>query len=200
MKAPILAAAARILTGASIRWVGCEPDTRQRVYFANHTSHLDTLVLWAALPEEIRDLTRPAAARDYWEAGRLRLYLATKVFHAVLIERTNITKGTNPLDLILQAMGDRCSLILFPEGGRNLGPEVGEFKCGLYHLSRTKPDLDLVPVYMENLNRVLPKGEFLPVPLLCRITFGAPLRLRENETKVAFLQRARQAVCALREL
>lgn len=200
MKAPILAAAARILTGASIRWVGCEPDTRQRVYFANHTSHLDTLVLWAALPEEIRDLTRPAAARDYWEAGRLRLYLATKVFHAVLIERTNITKGTNPLDLILKAMGDRCSLILFPEGGRNLGPEVGEFKCGLYHLSRTKPDLDLVPVYMENLNRVLPKGEFLPVPLLCRITFGAPLRLREHETKVAFLQRARQAVCALREL
>ena len=114
MKAPALAALVRILTGGSIRWVNCQPDARQRVYFANHTSHLDTLVLWAALPEEIRDLTRPVAARDYWEVGRVRRYLATKVFRAVSIERAKVTKHNNPLDLVLGAMGDRYSIILFP--------------------------------------------------------------------------------------
>jgi 1-acyl-sn-glycerol-3-phosphate acyltransferase len=198
MKAPALAALVRILTGVSIRWVHCQPDARQRVYFANHTSHLDTLVLWAALPEEIRDLTRPVAARDYWEVGRVRRYLATKVFHAVSIERANVTKHNNPLGLVLGAMGDRYSVILFPEGGRNEGPDVGEFKCGLYHLSRTRPDLELVPVHIENLNRILPKGEFLPVPLLSSITFGPPIRLMENEPKAEFLQRAREAVCSLK--
>lgn len=198
MKAPFLAEVAKTLTGASVRWVDCRPDTRQRVYFANHTSHLDTLVLWAALPKEIRDLTRPAAARDYWEAGRLRLYLATKVFNAVLIDRAHVTRQNNPLDLVLEAMGARCSLILFPEGTRNPGPEVGEFKCGLYYLGKSRPDLELIPVYIENLNRILPKGEFLPVPLLSCISFGPPIRVMDDEPKSAFLQRARAAVCALR--
>jgi 1-acyl-sn-glycerol-3-phosphate acyltransferase len=198
MKAPALAALVRILTGVSIRWVHCRPEARQRVYFANHTSHLDTLVLWAALPEEIRDLTRPVAARDYWEVGRVRHFLATRVFHAVSIERANVTKHNNPLDLVLGAMGDRYSVILFPEGGRNEGPDVGEFKCGLYHLSRARPDLELVPVHIENLNRILPKGEFLPVPLLSSITFGPPIRLMENEPKTVFLQRAHEAVCSLK--
>jgi len=198
MKTPVLAALVRLLTGASVRWVNCEPDPRQRVYFANHTSHLDMLVLWAALPKEIRDLTRPVAARDYWEVGRVRRYLASKVFHSVLIDRFHITKHNNPLDLVLGAMGDRNSVILFPEGGRNPGPDVGEFKCGLYHLSKAKPNLELVPVYIENLNRILPKGEFLPVPLLSSITFGPAIRLMENEPKAVFLQRAREAVCSLK--
>jgi len=198
MKTPVLAALVRLLTGASVRWVNCEPDPRQRVYFANHTSHLDTLVLWAALPKEIRDLTRPVAARDYWEVGRVRRYLARKVFHSVLIDRFHVTKHNNPLDLVLGAMGDRNSVILFPEGGRNPGPDVGEFKCGLYHVSKAKPNLELVPVYIENLNRILPKGEFLPVPLMSSITFGPPIRLMENEPKAVFLQRAREAVCSLK--
>ena len=198
MKAPVLAVLVRILTGVSIRWVHCQPDARQRVYFANHTSHLDALVLWAALPREIRDLTRPVAARDYWEVGSVRRHLATKVFHSVLIPRSSVKRHDNPLDLVLRGMGDRYSVILFPEGGRSLGPEVGEFKCGLYHLSRTRPDLELVPVHIENLNRILPKGEFLPVPVLSSITFGAPIRLLEKEPKAVFLQRAREAVCSLK--
>ncbi len=194
----LLAAITRLYTGLQVRWAGCEPSTRQRVYFANHTSHLDTLALWAALPDEVRSMTRPAAARDYWEAGRLRRLLAVHLLHAVLIDRTDISRAHNPLDLILNAMGNRCSLILFPEGTRNPGPEVGEFKCGLYHISRAKPGLELVPAYLANLNRVLPKGEALPIPLLCSVNFGPPLRLLPGESKSAFLARARQAVADLR--
>jgi 1-acyl-sn-glycerol-3-phosphate acyltransferase len=196
MKAPLLAGAVKTLTRVDVRWL-CQIDTRQRVYFANHTSHLDTLVLWAALPSKLRDLTRPAAARDYWAANKLRFYLATSVFHAVLIERTNVKKSNNPLAAVLQALGDHYSLILFPEGKRNPGPDLGEFKSGLYHIARSRPDLELVPVYIKNLNRILPKGRHFPVPASTRVIFGPPLKITEHETKAAFLKRARAAVYSL---
>lgn len=198
MMAALLAGLARFLTGASIRWVDVAPATRQRIYFSNHTSHLDFVVLWSALPTEIRTLTRPVASRSYWTSTKLRRYLSEKVFHAILIEREGITRDTNPLPLILNEIGDRYSLILFPEGTRNPGPEVGEFRSGLYHLGRERPDLELVPAYIDNLNRILPKGEFLPVPLLSAITFGPPLQLLNGESKSEFLARSREAVCSLR--
>ncbi len=183
MKA-LLAAIARLITGTNARWIGCAPDSRQRVYFANHTSNLDALVIWASLPPLLRDRTRPVAARDYWVKGKLRRYLANHVFNAVLIERKNPTPHDNPLADMLNALGDRNSLIIFPEGGRQTGTEMAPFKGGLFHLAKDRPDVELVPVLIENLNRILPKGEFLPVPLLGSVSFGAPIRLEAGEEKV----------------
>jgi len=198
MTAALLAGLSRLITGASVRWVNCRPDARQRVYFANHTSHLDFTVIWAALPPAIRAVTRPIAAKEYWEKGKLRRYLAMKVFNAVLIDRTTVSRHNNPIDLMMTAMGERHSLILFPEGTRGTGDEIGPFKSGLYHLGKKKPEVELVPVYIDNLNRVLPKGEFLPVPLLSSISFGPPFQVLENEPKDVFLERAREAVRSLR--
>lgn len=189
----------RLLCGATTRWLDCQPDTRQRIYFANHTSNLDLVVLWSALPEKIRCLARPAAAHDYWTTNRLRHYLAAHVFRAILIERKKVTQHNNPIDLMLAAMGTVYSLIIFPEGGRYQGPEIGPFKSGLYHLAKKRPDLELVPVHIDNVNRILPKGEFLPVPLLSCITFGAPIRVEPAEGKTEFLTRARAAVANLQQ-
>jgi hypothetical protein len=72
------------------------------------------------------------------------------------------------------------------------------FKSGLYHLCRLKPELELVPVYLANMNRILPKGEVLPVPLLGRVIFGKPMTIEPNEDKTAFLTRAREALLALK--
>ncbi len=187
----------RLVTGARAHWKGCEPDPRQRIYFANHTSNLDALVVWSVLPQAVRERTRPVAARDYWTGGWIRPWLAKDVFHAVLIERKKPTAHDNPLVDMLEAMGDRHSLILFPEGGRFPGPEPGPFKGGLHHLAVKRPDVELVPCYVENMNRILPKGEFVPVPILGGVTFGTPLRLEEGESKPDFLERARQSVWAL---
>ena len=173
----------RLFTGARAHWKGCAPDTRQRIYFANHTSNLDALVIWSILPAAVRERTRPVAARDYWTGGWIRPWLANEVFRAVLIERKKPTAHDNPLVDMLEAMGDRHSLILFPEGGRFPGPEPGPFKGGLHHLAVQRPDVELVPCYIENMNRILPKGEFLPVPMLGGVTFGAPIRVEEGETK-----------------
>jgi 1-acyl-sn-glycerol-3-phosphate acyltransferase len=195
----VLAAIARLLSGASTRWIDCQPDTCQRVYFANHTSHLDALVLWSSLPPDVRRVTRPVAAKDYWDRGWLRPYLATHVFDALLIDRKNIKVHQSPVDLMIRAIGDKYSLIVFPEGGRNVGTEIEEFKSGLYYLAKKRPDLELVPVHIDNLNRVLPRGEFLPVPLLSCISFGPPIWLETGEPKTEFLHRAREAVRSLKD-
>lgn len=199
MTRTLLAALARLISGASTRWIDCQPDTCQRVYFANHTSHLDVLVLWSSLPPAVRNLTRPVAAKDYWEKGRVRRYLATRVFDALLIDRTVIKVHQSPVDTMIKAIGDTHSLIVFPEGHRSAGTEIEEFKSGLYYLAKKRPDLELVPVYLDNMNRVLPRGEYLPVPLLSCITFGAPIWLEAREPKVNFLRRAREAVRRLRD-
>ena len=195
----LFAAIAKFISGANARWIGCTPDVRQRVYFANHTSNLDALVIWASLPTPVRVLTRPVAARDYWTKSKLRLYLANKIFNAVLIERKRPTAHDNPLTDMLNALGDRHSLIIFPEGGRQTGAELAPFKGGLFHLAKDRPDVEFVPVLIENLNRILPKGEFLPVPLLGGISFGTPLKLEAGEGKITFLERAQNAVKALQK-
>ena len=195
-----LALLARILSGDSARWIDSQPDTCQRVYFANHTSHLDAIVLWSALPQEVRGLTRPVAAKDYWTKGRIRKYMATQVFNALLIDRTEIKVHQSPVDVMIREIGQRYSLIVFPEGGRSDGREIGDFKSGLYYLSKKRPDLELIPVHIDNMNRILPRGQFLPVPLLSCITFGPPLWLEAGEPKTEFLQRARNAVRRLKEI
>lgn len=187
---------ARLLSGASVRWIDSQPDTCQRVYFANHTSHLDVVLVWSALPHNVRELTRPVAAKDYWSRGWLRPHLA-RVYNAMLIDRRAVKVHQSPIDLMIREIGSTYSLIIFPEGGRASGEEVGEFKSGLYYLAKKRPDLELVPVYLNNMNRVLPRGEYLPVPLLSCITFGPPLWLEAGESKTDFLTRAREAVLSL---
>ena len=193
-----LAAFARLMSGARPRWVGCRPDTAQRIYFANHTSHMDALVIWSVLPPAVRALTRPVAARDYWGAGRVRRYLATREFHAVLIERGVSSFHRNPVDDLVEAMGVRHSLIFFPEGQRGTEPEPGAFRSGLYHLAQRRPGVDLVPIYLSNLERVMPRGALIPVPLQSEVVFGEPIQVHPGEGKQEFLARARAAVVALR--
>lgn len=208
--ASLISGMTRMLTGASAQWHNCEPSVRQRVYFANHTSHLDFVVLWSALPPAVRTLVRPVAAEDYWQSTPLRQYLAEKVFNAVLIPRPGRRSGESreavlaateqAISAMTNAMGSRHSLILFPEGTRGSGLTIAPFKSGLYALAQRKPDVELVPVYMENLSRILPKGDYLPVPLLGSVSIGAPIRLGENEKKAEFLSRARNMVEALRNI
>lgn len=197
--AQYLAWLARLISGATACWVDCVPSTRQRIYFGNHTSHMDFVVLWSVLPDLVRQSTRPVAAKEYWTQSKLRRYLAERVFRAVLVDRQSTTRDERQAQMqkMLEGLGSDQSIIIFPEGTRGSGDEVAAFKSGLYHLACSRPDVELVPVYLENLNRVLPKGEFLPVPLLSRVFFGPPMQVEANESKDAFLERARLALIGL---
>ena len=188
----------RLLTGAQARWQGCPPKAEQRIYFANHQSHIDLVLMWAALPEELRSITRPIAAKDYWTKTPFKQWITSRIFNAIYVDRVK-TSDQDPLGPLIDALNNGDSIILFPEGTRgNLG-EPQAFKSGLYNLALKFPDVVLVPAWINNVQRVMPKGEVVPVPILCSVTFGAPIKVETDEERGAFLTRARHAVMALRE-
>lgn len=278
----------RLLTGAQARWYGCPPKAEQRIYFANHQSHADLVMIWAALPEELRSITRPIAARDYWANTPVKRWITTEVFNAVYVERAATataapaaapaepeaprrpcelppprrspsasnprwspccrwrpwhrlsstsprslrrsarparpsapppppppaappvappavepeppTPASDPLAPLVEALRSGDSIIIFPEGTRGHTGEPQKFKSGLYTLATMFPEVVLVPAWIDNVQRVMPKGEIVPVPILCSVTFGAPIRVEEGEERRPFLDRARAAVIALRDV
>jgi len=192
---------ARLVTAVRGIWQGVDPTRRQRIYFANHTSNGDFVLLWTVLPPALRRETRPVAAADYWLTSKLRSFIGRDVFRAVLIDRNPQTRTDDPVGQMVDALKDGSSLILFPEGQRNMDETVTllPFKPGLFHVAERRPDVDLVPVRIENLNRVMPKGEVIPVPLICTVTFGEPIHVESGEAKAAFLTRAETALLALKE-
>lgn len=189
----------RVLTGAQARWWGCPPKAEQRIYFANHQSHVDLVMIWAALPEELRHGTRAVAARDYWTKTPFRQWLTTAVFNVIYVKRERHA-DEDPLEPMVEALDAGDSLILFPEGTRGHMEEPQAFKNGLYNLALQYPQVELIPAWIANVQRVMPKGEVVPVPVLCSVTFGAPMHLQAGEDRNAFLQRARQAVLNLRDV
>jgi 1-acyl-sn-glycerol-3-phosphate acyltransferase len=281
----LLLGVVRLLTGAQARWYGCPPKAEQRIYFANHQSHADLVMIWAALPEELRSITRPIAARDYWANTPFKRWITTEVFNAVYVERggapvvpsapaasastkpavptliptariepsmdpiepfmiqvpppapaafavkavqlplialpstepdasassaatatasdaiaSPAPEAADPLAPLIEALTSGDSIIIFPEGTRGHTGEPQKFKSGLFTLAQLFPDVVLVPAWIDNIQRVMPKGEVVPVPILCSVTFGAPIRLEEGEERRPFLDRARDAVVALRSV
>jgi len=228
----------RVLTGSQARWYGCPPKAEQRIYYANHQSHADLVMIWAALPEELRSITRPIAARDYWTKSPFRQWITTAVFNAIYVERQAATPPTapaaavvadsaqpggpdpaneappppspealraalpegDPLAPLVRALESGDSIIIFPEGTRGHGDDPQPFKSGLFRLAQMFPQVVLVPAWINNVQRVIPKGEVVPVPILCSVTFGAPIQLEPGEERRPFLDRARRAVMALREV
>ncbi len=203
----LLAKVAKVISGTHPVWIKPIEGDAQRIFFANHTSHLDFIVVWSALPANVRAKTRPVAGRDYWAKGPVRRYLSAKVFKAILVDRSPATSPAEEkrvaarvsIERMVEEMGTDYSIIVFPEGTRGTGDEISPFKSGLYHVCKLKPNAQLIPVYLDNMNRILPKGEALPVPMLGRVVFGEPMELRRNEPKEHFLARARSALEQLRE-
>ncbi|WP_436152477.1 lysophospholipid acyltransferase family protein [Bosea sp. LjRoot90] len=189
---------ARFITAVRGRWDGVAPTDEQRIYFANHASHGDFVLIWTVLPRRMRFATRPVAGSDYWLKSGLRRFIGRDVFNAVLIDRDRESRASDPVTQMTEALDAGASLIVFPEGTRNTtDARLLPFKSGLFHLAQARPNVALVPVWIDNLNRVMPKGEFVPVPLICTVTFGAPIAIAETETKQEFLARAEAALLAL---
>jgi 1-acyl-sn-glycerol-3-phosphate acyltransferase len=194
-----LAGVARLITGAQGHWHGSLPRAEQRIYFANHQSHFDWVLLWAALPRDLRTMTRPIAARDYWTSSPLKHWITREIFNAVYVSRQRVD-DEDPLEPLMHALRQGDSLVIFPEGTRGNKADPASFKAGLFHLAKAFPQVQLIPTWIDNVQRVMPKGAVVPVPILCSVTFGAPITVHAGEDKRVFLDRARSAVMALRSL
>lgn len=170
----------------------------KKVYFANHGSHADFVMVWISLPKRWRTQARPVAGADYWLSSRFKRFIINKVFNGLLIMRN----GNDPKAITAQmseALHQGNSLIIFPEGTRNTDDNIQllPFKSGIYHLAKANPDVRFVPIWIDNINRVLPKGKIIPVPLICEVNIGAEMQLEAHEDKDAFLTRTRNALLAL---
>ena len=200
MIAGAIAFATRLVVGGYARGLEYSHTSGPRIYFANHSSHLDTIILWSALPGELRARTHPVAARDYWDSNALRRLIAYRGLKAVLIDRNASTPKTiNPLAEACRLLAAGESLIIFPEGTRSNERLPMPFKSGIFHLAQSCPEAELVPVYLVNPRRAYPKGAILPAPITCTAKFGTPMALGDDELKAAFLARTHEAVCALAE-
>jgi len=189
---------ARAVTAVRADWQGIEPIPRQRVYYSNHTSNGDMPMIWSVLPPALRREVRPVAAADYWLKNKLRAFVGPEVFNCVLIDRRPEVDD-KPMDKILAALDEGSSLIIFPEGNRNMtDADLLPFKAGLYNMGLARPDIDLVPTWVANLNTIMPKGEIIPLPLICTVTFGAPVHVQDGESKDDFLTRAAKALSDLK--
>ena len=189
---------ARALTAVRAIWPESGPPMRPCVYFANHSSHGDFILVWAVLPPWMRSRTRPVAGAEYWLATKLKRFIGLDVFNAVLIERDREKRTGDPIARMAEVLDDGASLILFPEGTRNETDQpLLPFKSGLFNLATSRPEIDLVPVWIDNLNRVMPKGEIVPIPLICTVTFGEPLRLLPDESREDYLARTTAALFSL---
>ena len=168
-----------------------------KVYYANHASHGDFVLVWISLPKTWRMLTQPVAGADYWLGSKLKAFIAEQVFRVLLIDRQHDPKQA--IAAMDGALKQGKSLILFPEGTRNTTDDqvLLPFKSGLYHLARENENVEFVPVWINNINRVLPKGKILPIPLLCDVRIGEVIKKLPDEDKTEFLTRTRQALLDL---
>ncbi|MBB5203471.1 1-acyl-sn-glycerol-3-phosphate acyltransferase [Inhella inkyongensis] len=195
---PLLGFIARAITGAQGHWLGCPPSNEQRIYIANHQSHFDLVLIWAALPAELRPRVRAIAARDYWTKSKFKTWLTTDVFNTVYVSRTRANPDEDPLEPLVEALRQGDSLLIFPEGTRSAKGEPLPFKAGIYHLAEQFPNVQIIPTWIDNVQRVMPKGEVVPVPILCTVTFGTPTQIQPEEDKKAFLERTRAEMMALK--
>ncbi|MBF0505121.1 MAG: 1-acyl-sn-glycerol-3-phosphate acyltransferase [Candidatus Omnitrophica bacterium] len=166
------------------------------IVIANHTSHLDAAALLAFFPLKDLRRVRPVAAADYFNSNKCIAFFSRIFFNILPIARKNIGRHQNPLDGLREALEHKETLIIFPEGTRSSSGEMGPFHTGIAHILKEFPQVPVIPVYMSNMYKALPKGEFILVPFICEVNIGKPLFL--SGTKDEIVQTLRDSVIKLK--
>lgn len=169
-------------------WLGVSVANRRNlplkgpaIVIANHNSHLDVLTLFTLFPLSTLTRVHPVAAADYFLSNRLMAWFALKVIGIIPIRRGGGAAQSNPLEGCIDALRQDKIIILFPEGTRGEPERFSEFKSGLWHLSRSLPEVPIVPVYMRGLGRAMGKGQRIPVPFFIDIWVDEPIFSHEDK-------------------
>ena len=174
---------ARFFTGADILGREHLPVKGPAIVAANHSSHVDTLLLLTMFPARTLDRVRPAAAADYFLKGPVMSWFSRNIIGIVPVERKKAGMGEDVLAPLRDALAAGDIVIIFPEGTRGDGEAMAQLKSGVARLAEAFPDAPVTPAWLQGAGRVLPKGALLPVPMNCTVLVGEAMRWTgERET------------------
>lgn len=160
--------------GLNVRGREHLPRRGPAILAPNHNSHLDALALASLYPLAELPGVVAAGAADYFFRNAPTAWLARHVLGAVPVARGAV-RGSDPLAACSAALAEGRVLIFFPEGSRGEPERMQPVRSGLARLAAAHPEAPVVPVYLRNFGRVLPRGDWLPVPVVCDVVIGRPL-------------------------
>ncbi|MFZ5574036.1 MAG: lysophospholipid acyltransferase family protein [Pseudomonadota bacterium] len=168
-----------LVLGVNLRHAERLPQAGPAILAANHNSHLDTLLLMSLYPLAKLSRVRPVAAADYFLKNRFIAWFALHIMHILPLSRRPkpgaSRSGAAPLAHIEAALAAGDILILFPEGSRGEPEKRSALKSGIAHLMEAAPTVPVIPIYLRGLGKVLPRGDWLPIPFFADGWVGEPL-------------------------
>ena len=156
-------------------------NKKQFILIANHNSHMDTMAIMSAIPSRYIHKVHPIAARDFFGGSLFKKILMRYLVNATLIQRDRDDPENDPIDSMDKMLKKSRSLILFPEGSRGVPGVMTKFKKGLGYLIQRNPEIKVIPVYLDNVYKTLPRGKNLILPYNCSIKFGDPIQFKSME-------------------
>jgi 1-acyl-sn-glycerol-3-phosphate acyltransferase len=189
-----------------VMWIGVRVAGRENlpggppyIVIANHSSHLDTVMILSMLPLRRLHELRPVAAADYFLRNGLVAWVTRTFFNILPIPRSEISRENNPLELMTCALDEGSALLLFPEGTRLTSDDeqMQHFRSGVAHLVEARPDVPVLPVWVEGARRSLPKGSWIPVPFFCSLRIGETIEVHGGRPEIT--RQLESAVLGLRE-
>ena len=173
-------------------------NIKQFILIANHNSHMDTMALMSAIPSRFIHRVHPIAARDFFGGSLFSRILMRYLVNATLIRRDREDPERDPIDDMDKMLKKQRSLILYPEGSRGIPGKMSNFKRGLGYLVQRNPNINVIPVYLENIYKTLPKGKKLILPYNCSIKFGQPIKFDSLEME-DILKTAEKEILKIKE-
>ena len=176
---------------------------------ANHSSHLDTVMVYAALPPPLRYLTAPAMSQDFFSAlfgkGRPTLKqrleeacgytLALTLFNAYPLPQ-RLSGARRALRYSGELIDAGYSILIYPEGTRTETGELLPFQPGIGLMAR-RLGVPVIPVRLQGLFAIYSVHDSWPHTGKVRVRFGSPIRPQPGEPHEAIASRVEAAVRAL---
>jgi len=155
-------------------------NKKQFILIANHNSHMDTMAIMSSMPSRYIHLVHPVAAEDFFGGSRFKEILMRYMVNATLIprKRANTEEDIDPIEVMSNLLRKGRSIIIYPEGSRGAPGIMTDFKKGVGYLVKQNPTVDVIPVYLDGLHKILPKGKNLILPYNCRIIFGDSINFK----------------------